>query len=114
MATRYGRRASDGTFEYHSDRGSLVAAVERERSKERAFLFGLVGLFIGGFIAYGFVRTHGVQTWSKWGKFVCIMGSAGLGAYVFAKLADLIWNLILVALLVGIVVGIGAIIWRSL
>lgn len=44
MGTRFGRRAADGTFEYHDSRESLVAAKRSENSDARAGLFGFIGL----------------------------------------------------------------------
>ena len=44
MATRFGRRAADGTFEYHDSRESMIAAEGRENSDARAGLFGLIGV----------------------------------------------------------------------
>lgn len=36
MGTRFGRRTSDGTFEYHDSKESLVAAKHRDSSDARA------------------------------------------------------------------------------
>ena len=44
MATRFGRRAADGTFEYRDSRESMIAAEGRENSDARAGLFGLIGV----------------------------------------------------------------------
>ena len=52
MATRYGRRAADGTFEYHDSRESMIVAEGRENSDARAGLFGLIGLLVGGVLTY--------------------------------------------------------------
>ena len=52
MATRYGRRAADGTIEYHDTKEALVAAEGRENSEARAGLFGLIGLLVGGVLTY--------------------------------------------------------------
>ena len=48
MATRFGRRAADGTFEYHDSRESMIVAEGRENNDARAGLFGLIGLLVGG------------------------------------------------------------------
>lgn len=48
MGTRFGRRAADGTYEYHDSKESLVAAERRDNSDARAGLFGLIGLLVGG------------------------------------------------------------------
>lgn len=36
MGTRFGRRAADGTYEYHDSKESLVAAERRDNSDEIA------------------------------------------------------------------------------
>ena len=60
MATRFGRRAADGTFEYHDSRESMIAAEGRENSDARAGLFGLIGLLVGGVLTYvGVVSENG-------------------------------------------------------
>jgi hypothetical protein len=52
MGTRFGRRAADGTSEYHDSKESLVAAERRDNSDARAGLFGLIGLLVGGVLTY--------------------------------------------------------------
>ena len=44
MATRFGRRAADGSFEYHDSKDLLAASERRENSHARAGLCGLIGL----------------------------------------------------------------------
>ena len=46
MGTRFGRRAADGTYEYHDSKESLVAAERRDSSDARSGLFGLIGLLV--------------------------------------------------------------------
>lgn len=46
MATRFDRRAADGSFEYHDSKESLAASERRENSDARAGLFGLIGLLM--------------------------------------------------------------------
>ena len=60
MATRFGRRAADGTFEYHDSRESMIAAEGRENSDARAGLFGLIGLLVGG-VLYAVLATLKIQ-----------------------------------------------------
>jgi hypothetical protein len=52
LSTRFGRRAADGTFEYHGSKESLIASQRREASETRSGLFGLIGLLVGGVLTY--------------------------------------------------------------
>ena len=110
MATRYGRRAADGTFEYHDSRESLNAAKGRENSEDRAFIFGLIGLLVGGVLTYVALLKYGV-TWPKWLRFGLVIAGGGSVAYVLAKFADIIWQIILTLILLAVVWGIGSWIW---
>lgn len=110
MATRYGRRMADGTYEYHDSRASLDAA--RERSSDRANLFGLIGLLTGGVFFY-FLTLKWGSDWPKWLRFGMVIGGAGLLAYVLSKFADWIWNVLSVLLLLGVTLGVGKLIWQA-
>jgi hypothetical protein len=113
MSTRYGRHASDGTTEYHDSKESLIQAEYREKRAARAGLFGLLGLLIGGVLTYVAFHTLGGMALPKWIRFAGVILGSGIGAYVLAKLSNLIWNLILIAMLVTAVVLIGSVIWRA-
>ncbi|MCU6496640.1 hypothetical protein LPN04_02395 [Rugamonas sp. A1-17] len=113
MPTRYGRHAADGTTEYHDSKESLIQAERRENREARAGLFGFIGLLIGGVLTYvAFVKLGGMAL-PKWIRFTGVIVGAGMSAYVFAKLSNLLWNLILMAILAAIVFGIGSAIWRA-
>ncbi|MBU0915558.1 hypothetical protein [Aquabacterium parvum] len=112
MATRFGRRAADGTFEYHDSHESLVAAKRSENSDARAGLFGFIGLLIGGVLTHIALLKLGTD-WPKWLRFGLVVVGAGGSAYVLAKLADLIWNIILTLVLLGVLYGIGSLIWKA-
>jgi hypothetical protein len=94
MGTRFGRRAADGTYEYHDSKESLVAAERRDSSDARSGLFGLIGLLVGGVLTYIVLIKVGTD-WPKWLRFGLVIAGAGGLAYVLAKFADLIWNIIL-------------------
>jgi hypothetical protein len=113
MGTRFGRRAADGTFEYHDSMEELQGAEQSENSGARAVLFGLAGLLIGGFLTYTALRTFGAMDWPKWCRFVLVIAGGGVSAYVLAKLADLIWNVFLALVALAIVWGIGTLIWNA-
>ena len=102
MGTRFGRRAADGTYEYHDSKESLVAAERRDNSDARAGLFGLIGLLVGGVLTYVSLLKFGLV----------IVGGGGL-AYVLAKFADLLWNIILTLVLLAVLWGIGSWLWKA-
>lgn len=117
MATRYGRRAADGTFEYHDSKESLQEAVEREEreSNEKfredlAGLFGLIGLIAGGWIAYSMLGKFGAE-WPKWLRFALVIAGGGTLAYVLAKLTGIICNTIKFCISLAILSGMGLLLW---
>ena len=81
------------------------------RFGRRAGLFGFIGLLVGGVLAYVVLLKLGTD-WPKWLRFGLVVVGAGGAAYVLAKLADLIWSIILTLVLLGILYGIGSWIWK--
>ena len=110
MSTRFGRRAADGTFEYHGSKESLIAAQRRENSETRSGLFGLIGLLVGGVLTYVALLKFGME-WPKWLRFGLVITGGGTLAYVLAKFADILWQIILTLILLAVVWGIGSWIW---
>lgn len=51
--------------------------------------------------------------WPRWLRFGLVVVGAGGLAYVLAKLADLIWNVILTLVLLGVLYGICLLIWNA-
>lgn len=113
MAPRYGRRIADGTYEYHDSKAPLDEARERDSRSERAGLFGLIGVLIGGLLSYFFVHKWGTD-WPKWLRFGLVIGGAGISAYVLAMLADWIWDAVRIVLLLGLLYGLGHFLWQAL
>jgi Kef-type K+ transport system membrane component KefB len=111
MGTRFGRRAADGIFELHDSKESLAAAERRDNSDVRASLFGLIGLLVGGVLTYVAVLKFGMD-WPKWLRFGLVIAGGGGLAYVLAKFADLLWEIILSFVLLAIVWGVGSWLWR--
>src|SRR6218665_2621324 len=101
MGTRFGRRAADGTFEYHDNKESLVAAERRDSSDARSGLFGLIRPLVGGVLTYIVLIKVGTE-WPKWLRFGLVIAGAGGLAYILAKFADLIWNIILSLVLLAV------------
>lgn len=114
MSTRYGRRAADGTLEYHDSKETLIAAERRESSESRAGFFGLIGLLLGGVLTYVAILKLGVMDWPKWLRLSCIVLGAGVGAFTLSKLADLIWSVIQFLIGIAVLYGIGSILWNAL
>ncbi|MET4163113.1 hypothetical protein ABIE61_002976 [Marinobacterium sp. MBR-111] len=115
MGTRYGRRASDGTYEYYDNKDILLEAKERDerkaRSEARAEAYGIFGFFACGVLAYlGFWYFDGADL-PKWLRFSSIVASCCLGAFIFAKLADFLSMLISIVFLVAILGAIGFFVW---
>lgn len=113
MGTRFGRRAADGTYEYHDSKESLVAAERRDNSDARSGLFGLIGLLVGGVLTYVALLKVGMD-WPKWLRFGLVIAGGGGLAYVLAKFADLIWNIILSLVLLVVLWGIGSWLWKAI
>lgn len=113
MSTRFGRRAADGTFEYHGSKESLIAAQRREASESRAGLFGLIGLLVGGVLTYVALLKVGAD-WPKWLRFGLVITGGGGLAYILAKFADLIWGILMSLLLLAVLWGVGSWIWSVL
>lgn len=112
MGTRYGRRAADGTFEYHDTKEELFSAEAKEDSDFLSAVFGFIGLLIGGAITYGLLAKYGGDTWPKAARFGLILLGAGGMAYLLAKFSDFLMSLIGLSIFGGIVWGIGALIWK--
>jgi hypothetical protein len=114
MGTRFGRRSADGTYEYHDSKESLIAAERSENSEMRSGLFGLIGLLVGGVLTYVALLKLGGMEWPKWLRFGLVIAGGGVLGFTLSKLADLIWNILLALLLVGVMWGIGSVIWKAM
>jgi hypothetical protein len=114
MGTRYGRRADDGTMEYHDSKESLLRAAQLETSSSNAALFGIIGFLTGGVAVYVLMLKTGLMDWPKWIRFTAIIAGSGAGAYVLAKLADMIVKVIVILIAITIVLGIGHALWQAL
>ncbi|QGZ40494.1 hypothetical protein IP92_03368 [Pseudoduganella flava] len=113
MGTRFGRRAADGTYEYHDSRESLVAAERRERSANRAFWFGIIGFIAGAVLTYTLLAHAGGLEWPRLARFGAVLAGGGVLAWALSRLADLIWYAILSIALLAVLTGIGAMIWDA-
>ncbi len=114
MGTRYGRRADDGTMEYHDSKESLLRAARQETSASNAALFGIIGFLAGGVAVYILMLKTGLMEWPKWIRFSAIIAGSGLGAYVLAKLADMILMAIVILITISVVLGVGHAVWKAI
>jgi hypothetical protein len=93
--------------------GATLTAIRRENSEDRAGLFGFVGLLVGGILTYTAFHKLGGMDLPKWLRFSGVVVGAGVGAFILAKLADIIWGLIMTVVLLGIIYGIGTLVWHT-
>jgi uncharacterized membrane protein YfcA len=115
METCYGRHADDGTMEYHDSKESLLRATQLETSSSNAALFGIIGFITGGVAVYVLMLKTGLMDWPKCIQFIAgSRAGAGAGAYVLAKLADMIMKAIVILIAITIVLGIGHAVWQAL
>lgn len=112
MATRYGRRAADDTFEYHDSKESLREAEDREALDGISFVFGLIGLIAGSLIAYAMLLKFGTQ-WPKWLRFGVVIASGGSLAYVLAKLSHILWVTIWICIFLATAWGLVSLLWKA-
>lgn len=112
MAERFSRHLGDGVYEHFDSQEELAAAVRREHSSLRGFLFGCLGLVAGGVLAYWALQQAGLDL-PKWLRFGLVIAGSVTLATVLAKLADLIWNLLLIAIGLAVLSSVGAMIWNA-
>jgi hypothetical protein len=111
MGMRFGRRAADGSYEYHDSKASLVEAERREASETRRGVFVLIGLVVGGFLTYALLKELGGLDWPKWLRMLLVLSGAGLAAFVLAILADVIWALLVLCMQAALMYCIGRLLW---
>lgn len=111
MATRYGRRTEDGTYEYHDSKESLEAAKQEEAAGCIRQFFGLVGLVGGGFLSYQAVQKYGLD-WPKWLRLTAVVVGAGSAALILGLLGRILAALIALAFSIGVLYSIGSWLWK--
>ncbi len=113
MAKRYGRRRVDGIFEYSESVEDLEASAVREDREALRGSFALVGLLLGGVVTYGLVNHH-APDWPKIIRFISVLAGGCLSAYVFASLAVLLRMMLFIVTAIGVLGGIGYLVWKLL
>lgn len=112
MGTRYGRRAHDGTTEYYDSKEELVVAADREVLARMANFFTVVGLLVGGLVAYYFLHRNGAMAWPKPVRVLVIVGSAASSALLLRTIGRYLFMLAAVLFLVGLSFTIGRWLWH--
>src|SRR6218665_1856673 len=112
MGPRFAPRAAEGTFKTPKNKKCLVAAGGPATAAPPSGPFGLIGLLVGGVLTYIVLIKVGTE-WPKWLRFGLVIAGAGGLAYILAKFADLIWNIILSLVLLAVLWGIGSWIWKA-
>ncbi|MCW5223203.1 hypothetical protein D5041_06230 [Verminephrobacter aporrectodeae subsp. tuberculatae] len=141
MGTRFNRRAADDAAEqaatatpapagfsppdgsiapYEEEEESLRTAESNENDDVRAFRSGFFALLFSGALIY-FALSSFVVGWPKWLRFsLLIVGISGMiyGLNKTAVLIKLIWYLflwlLLICVLLGVLYGIGWMIWQDM
>lgn len=109
MAKRFGRHAMNGTMEYYDTYEELRAAQQREYARFRTVCFGIIGLIVGGMLAY--VLLQWMQVDSKLVRFAGVIVSVWFCGVFGASLSALLWTILKWALSLAVIVGIGLLIW---
>ena len=113
MAKRYGRRRVDGVFEYSDSMEELEVSAIRENEESLRGIFALIGLLLGAVGAYGLVDLY-VPGWPKVIRFASILAGGCLSAVIFASLAVLLRRVFVTALAIGVLGGLGYLLWQIL
>lgn len=113
MANRYGRRNVDGIFEYADSREELEASADREDREALQGSFALAGLLLGLVLTYGLVEQF-VPEWPKIARFAAVLVGGCSSAFILMKLAVLLRAIFSIAIALGILGGLGYIVWKLL
>ncbi len=112
MGTRYGRRARDGTTEYYDSKTELVAAANREAAARMANIFTVVGVIVGGVLAYHLLHRTGALGWPKAIRFIFLGGSAVVSGLVLRVLGRYVLMLLTVLLVGSLLLNLGRWLWH--
>jgi hypothetical protein len=113
VAKRYGRRRVDGVFEYSDSIEELDASAIREDEESLRGTFALIGLLLGAVVTYGLVGLY-VPDWPKAIRFASILAGGCLSAVIFASLAVLLRRMLVIVVTMGVLGGLGYLLWRLL
>jgi len=112
MGTRYGRRATDGTTEYYDSKAELVAAADREAAARAANIFTVIGVVVGGVLAYHFLHRTGASLWPKSIRFLLLGGAAVAFGLVLRVVGRYILLAVAMLFAAGLVISIARWLWH--
>lgn len=85
----------------------------REDEEALRGTFALVGLLLGGVATYGLIELY-APDWPKLIRFVAVLAGACSSAVVFASLAVALRMMFVIAIAMGVLGGIGYLLWKVL
>ena len=113
MARRYSRRRVDGIVEYSESLEEIEASAAREDEESLRGRWALIGLLPGAVATYGLVKLH-APDWPKIIRFIVVFVGACSSAFIFARLAVALRMVFAIAIAMGILGGIGYLVWKAL
>lgn len=113
MSNRYGRRRDDDIFEYSDSPDEIERSAIREDEKFLQERFALIGFVLGMIMMYVLVGRH-VPDWPKVSRFTAILAGACLRGFVCASVAVFLRKLFAICFSLGVLGGLGSLLWRVL
>lgn len=114
MAKRYSRRRPDGTVEYYDNQKEAEAARREDFYDGIAGTFALGGLVVGGILAYGCIYFFGLSGWPKVAQFALVIGGAFACSIISTFLSKILYWILITTISLGVLYGVGALIWALL
>ncbi|MEY4563608.1 MAG: hypothetical protein RLZZ618_2885 [Pseudomonadota bacterium] len=111
MSTRYGRRAADGTLEYHDNEASMREAQWLEQSAWRAKRCARIGFVLGGLLVFIALHRYGGADWPKALRFGLVLAGAGGLSFAMFKLANFVWSMAFALIALLVVQWVGRLVW---
>jgi hypothetical protein len=105
VVKRYGRRRLNGMMEYSDNYEELMASHRREGAELQAIVFGIIGLIVGGVLAYLLMRQ--MQVDSRLIRWASVIVGAVITKTVFYAHAPLLWKIIKWTIILTAVAAIG-------
>ena len=109
---KYSWVKDDENVEHFDSKAEMEAAKRKDSNEFAGCILAVVGFIGGGLISYALLKHFELLDWPKWMRFTWVVTGAVLVAFVLARLAGLIKELIGLAVLGGIVTWIARLIWN--
>jgi hypothetical protein len=113
MAMRYSRRGPDGITEYSDSKELLESRTALDEQEHLAGCFAVVGLILGALATFVLLHFH-AKSLPKIVRFALVIVAGFASAALLAKSATWIVRVLLFALGLTVLTGIGALIWKAL